>query len=206
MNEVTVARFRRRFLTAFAAATVFSTLALAASQTGTASAADEVGAATTAALGKHFSIFRGPPEPLPPDIHASLTRAEELASDPFLHGLKLELAQQVEPHKNFTLWVVPGRRTLMLIEPGSRSGAFSTSSTWTRRAIRKGLIMWNGLPKTNSFLVKGLVADDVIGVQLSERKIVTPKENAFATPVPRKQLWERPKLIRRESGDAMASH
>lgn len=131
----------------------------------TASAAEQLIQQPEPEQVSHFSVFRTPPEGLPP-LQASLIEKEletpagmvgSLAGT----GLNPALAQKLDAHGGRPLWVVPGSGVLVLVNAVHRGVGVSAPPTPTKNAIRHGI----GLGKV------GLVPDGVIDVRVT--KLVT---------------------------------
>jgi hypothetical protein len=131
---------------------------------------------------RHFAIFNTMPETPPPILTLGFKQwlAKAGAAG---HGFNPALAQRAQPPgPRRSIWVVPGRRSIMLAEvapagqrPYPKIVGFEQSST--RHAIRHGL----GLGVVSGHSV-GLVPDGVIGVRLSHDLVAPVGENVFAAP------------------------
>jgi hypothetical protein len=149
---------------------------------GAAGASAEPVPAPEKAQRRHFAIFNTAPET--PPLILTLGLKEWLAKPGVAgHGFNPALAQRAQPPgPRRSIWVVPGRRTIMLAEvapagrrPYPKIAGFEQS--FTRDAIRHGL----GLGVVSSHSV-GLVPDGVIGVRLSRDLVAPVGENVFAAP------------------------
>jgi hypothetical protein len=170
----------RRFVRRRPGPVVFAAAALALAVPP--AAGGEVGPITgpDAAQLRHFALFHTAPETPPPILATSidLWLGKGEAAD---HGFNPALVQRAQPPgPRRSIWVVPGRRTIMLVEvapsgkrPYPKIAGFRVSST--RHAIRFGL----GLEVVHGHSV-GLVPDGVIGVRLSRTLVAPVGQNVFA--------------------------
>ncbi len=127
-----------------------------------------------------FAIFRTSPEQLPPEEAAALSG--EFSDIPQYRGQGFNLAltqKAVLPGVQAPLWVVPGRKDLLLIdEVGGHYTAMSTIS----QAVSRGLGIWAGVPRTANphvMRVVGVAPDDVSAVKVSRGVAAIVRNNAF---------------------------
>jgi hypothetical protein len=155
---------------------------------------------------KNFGFFRSKPEPLPrrlrramgPNLHAPYgarwIHGERRQTDP---GLNPDLAQRIAalPKVKTTLWAVPGRGSILIFQANMELGKFGT----TRSAVLHGLgAHWQSgyWPGQNEAV--GIVPDGVAAVKVSSTVEVQAKRNAYSAYGDLGEIWDYPKLIRRE--------